>query len=78
MRAVSADDACRDLSKIIELVKQGEVVVIYQGGTAVAQVGKLDPTLKREPVGWDEKVTIPDSFYDPLPPEELDRWEGRA
>ena len=78
MRAFDGDDPCKDLSKIIELVKQGEIVIIYQGDTAVAQVGKLDPTLKRRPVGWDGKVTIPDSFYDPLPPEELDRWEGRA
>ena len=78
MLAFDGDEPCKDLSKIIELVKEGEIVIIYQGGTAVAQVGKLAPTLKRKPCAWKGKVTIPDSFYDPLPPEELDRWEGRA
>ena len=78
MVAVNADNACRDLSEIIEMIKQGEHVVVYQGGTAVAEVVQFDPTIKRKPGGWKGKVTIPDSFYDPLPPEELDRWEGRA
>ena len=78
MVAFSADDACRDLTKIIELAKQGERIIIYQGDAAVAEVVQFDPTIKRQPGAWKGKVRIPDSFYDPLPPEELDRWEGRA
>jgi len=27
---------------------------------------------------WKGKFTVPDSFFDPLPDEELSAWEGRS
>ena len=36
-----------------------------------------DPVVKLRPVGIDRGMTIPDSFFDPLPDDLLDAFEGR-
>lgn len=73
-------EAKTNLSKLIERVEAGEEVVIARGNESVAKLVRFDaivkPKFKREPGTMKGKVTFDDSFFDPLPEDELRRWEG--
>jgi antitoxin (DNA-binding transcriptional repressor) of toxin-antitoxin stability system len=65
------------LSKLIERARAGEEVIIARGKTPVARlvaIGEHAP--ERRPGTLRGIVKVPDSFFDPLPAEELERWEG--
>jgi prevent-host-death family protein len=64
------------LSKLIERVHAGEEVIIARGDEPVA---RLVPIVGHVPVRRPGTlrgiVRIPDTFFDPLPREELEAWE---
>jgi antitoxin (DNA-binding transcriptional repressor) of toxin-antitoxin stability system len=67
------------LSKLIELAHAGEEIVIARGDVPVARLVPI--TLRaprREPGTLRGIVKVPDSFFEPLPAEDLDRWEGKT
>lgn len=74
MKTVKVQEAKTHLSSLLAEVEAGETVTIARGGTPVAQLVPL-ATGKRE-LGFGSYI-LPDTFFDPLPDEELDRWEGR-
>ena len=79
MTVVTIHKAKTELSKLLKRVEAGEEIVIARGGKEVA---KLVPTSApvqkpRTPGAWKGKFTMPDSFFDPLPEEELALWEGK-
>ena len=68
------------LSKLIERACAGEEIVIARRDQPVA---RLVPILaarapKRKAGTLRGVVKVPKSFFDPLPIEELDAWEGRS
>lgn len=69
---VNVQEAKTRLSQILKQVEDGEDVVIARDGTPVARLVPVSPPPPR-PVGFVAAV-IPDSFSDPLPEEELERW----
>lgn len=78
MNTVTVHKAKTELSKLLARVEKGEEIVIARGSQPVA---KLVPILKRRPVSeaygvWKGRVTILDSFFDPLTEEEQAMWEG--
>lgn len=62
------------LSKIIESVEQGEVIVIARAGKPVAQITAVDLPQPR-PGLWKGKVQIADNFDEPMPEEWLAEFE---
>lgn len=67
------------LSELLEKVKAGETVVITSGRekTPVARLEPMEPKkFKRLGVAYDPNFGMPESFWDPLPEEELRLWEG--
>jgi len=55
----------------------GEIIVIYQGETPVAEIRPLSETEGLRPVGLAAgKFVVPDDFDDPLPDKILDAFEG--
>ena len=67
------------LSKLIERAHAGEEIVISRGDVPVAQLVPiaLRPP-RRKPGTLRGIVKIPDRFFEPLPEEELDAWEGKT
>lgn len=67
------------LSKLIERAHAGEEVIIARGDVPVARlvpIGLRAP--RRKPGTLRGVVKIPDAFFEPLPEEELDAWEGES
>ncbi len=77
MLVVNVHEAKTQLSRLLAQVEAGEDVVIARRGEPVARLVGCKPRSKRQADTLKGKVVIPDSFFDPLPEEELTAWEGR-
>ena len=76
MTVVNVHEAKTHLSRLLAQVEAGEEVVIARNGKPVAQLVRCRPKGKRQPDIFKGKIVLPDSFFDPLPEEELKAWEG--
>ena len=76
MTTVNVHEAKTNLSKLLAQVEAGEEIIIARNGKPVARLVKVKPQGKRQPGLLKGKYVIPDSFFDPLPEEELRLWEG--
>ena len=77
MLTVNVHEAKTHLSRLLAYVEAGDEVVIARNGKPVAQLVRCKPEGKREPGSMAGLFEVPDSFFDPLPEEELAAWEGR-
>ena len=78
MITVNVHEAKTHLSRLLAKVEAGEEVVIARNGNPVAQLVSCKKRGKRKPGSMAGLFTVPDSFFDPLPEEELAAWEGNA
>ncbi len=72
-------EAKTNLSELIKKVQAGETVVITSGRdkTPVAKLEAVEPKKpQRLGAAYDPTFELPESFWDPLPEEELRLWEG--
>ncbi|MBI2719866.1 MAG: type II toxin-antitoxin system Phd/YefM family antitoxin [Rhizobiales bacterium] len=78
MTVVTIHKAKTELSKLLKRVEAGEEIIIARGDKQIAKLTPAEqPARKpRVPGAWKGKFTLPDSFFDPLPEEELAAWEG--
>ena len=72
---VSVHAAKTHLSQLLARVEAGEVIIIARGRTPVAKLVPFAPKAKREFGAMRGKISIGPEFFDPLPLEELDRWD---
>jgi prevent-host-death family protein len=76
MTVVTIHAAKTNLSKLIEKACAGEEIIIARGDQPVVKLVPIDAARpKRQPGTWKGRFTVPDSFFDPLPDDELDLWE---
>lgn len=74
-------EAKTNLSALVKKAQSGEVVIITSGRkkTPVAKLEPIEPVAKKRlgamPIPGYE---IPESFWDPLPEDELRLWEGEG
>ena len=78
MVTVNVHEAKTNLSRLLAQVEAGEDVVIARNGKPVARLVRCTRPLRRKPGSMEGQFTVPDSFFDPLPEEELAPWEGRG
>ena len=78
MRIVNVREAKTHLSRLLAQVESGEEVVIARNGNPVARLVSCTGRGKRKPGSMAGLLEVPDSFFDPLPQEELAAWEGNA
>ena len=78
MTIVTIHKAKTELSKLLKRVEKGEEIIISRGDKPIAKLIPAEPPKKksRGEGAWAGKFTLPDSFFDPLPEEELAAWEG--
>ena len=76
---VNIHEAKTQLSKLIEAVATGEENILARAGKPVAKlVPYTQPKPVRTPGSMKGKFVVPDSFFDPLPQDILDYFEGKA
>ena len=79
MIRVNLADAKARLSQYLASVERGETVILCRRNVPVAEIRALPkPLTQSRPVGTDRDLVVPDSFFDPLPEDLLDAFEGRA
>ena len=72
---VSVHLAKTHLSQLLARVEAGEVITIARGRTPVAKLVPIAPKAKRQFGAMRGKISIGPEFFEPLPEDELDRWE---
>ena len=80
-KVVTIHDAKTNLSRYIKEAEAGAEIVIARGKTPVARLSPVEPVPEkpmRKFGALKGLFTIDESFFDPLPPEELDAWEGKS
>ena len=82
MATVNVHEAKTHFSKLLDRAHAGEEIVLAKAGKPYAKLVPIDPQPAkpaRRPGQFKHLIPpIPDSvFFDPLPEEELRRWEGR-
>jgi antitoxin (DNA-binding transcriptional repressor) of toxin-antitoxin stability system len=82
MATVPLDEAAPDVSDLVAKVEAGEDVVFTRDEKPVARLVALPTADARRPTSvlfgvLKGKITLDESFFDPLPEEELRLWEGR-
>ncbi len=76
MTVVNVHQAKTQLSRLLAQVESGEEVVIARNGKPVARLMCVEKQGKPRFGSWKERISIDDSFLEPLPEEELAAWEG--
>ena len=73
-------EAKTHLSEHIARLKPGDCIILCRRNRPVAEIRPLqEPFDEPRPVGLGKGLAeIPDSFFDPLPEEMLDLFEGRS
>jgi prevent-host-death family protein len=76
---VTIHTAKTTLSQLIERAHAGEEVVIARGNVPVARlIPIIGDAPKRRPGTLRGVAKVPKAFFEPLPEDELDAWEGRG
>ena len=73
MITVNIHEAKTNLSRLLEKVRAGAVVIIAKRGKPIARLCPLEPLEARVPGLLEGRLD--DAFFDPLPDDELDVWE---
>jgi len=75
-KTVNIHEAKTHLSRLLEEAMAGEDIVIAKAGTPKVRLVPIEEPPKRR-LGFMTGISLPDAFFfDSLPDEELDAWEG--
>jgi len=66
-----------DIKGLRKALEAGREFTIMQNGKPVATVAPAVEKKKRVPGRFKGQMSLPDSFFDPLPEDELAAWEGK-
>lgn len=76
MKTVKIHEAKTNLSRLIEKACRGEEIIIARGDEPVVRLVPIAGKKKRRNLGiLKGKLVVGPEFFEPLPPEELDRWD---
>ena len=76
MATVNVHEAKTHLSRLLGKVEAGEDVVIARNGTPIARLVPVKRQGKRQFGIMKGRISLDDSFFEPLPEAELAAWEG--
>jgi len=79
MTSITIHAAKTHLSRLIERAAAGEEIIILRGKTPVARLTAIprgEP--KRQFGAYSGEFEVPDTFFDPLPQNELQAFEGEG
>lgn len=71
-------EAQAHLYRYLDRVEKGETVVVCRRNEPIAEIRPVPrPPKEERPVGIDRGLAVPASFFEPLPEDLLDAFEGR-
>ena len=73
---VTVHEAKTHLSRLLACVEAGEEVVIKRGRKPVARLERIGPPPPRELGRYNGLLVMPPEYFEPLPDELLDAFEG--
>lgn len=73
-KVINVHEAKARLSELLERVRSGEEIILGKYGKPYARLIPVQP--ERVPLGF-LHFKVPESFFEPLPEEELKAWEGQ-
>ena len=77
MSRVDIAEVKTHLSRYLDIVERGETVVVCRHDVPSAEIRPVHGSCTKErPVGIDRGMTIPASFFEPLPDDMLDAFEA--
>lgn len=76
---INVHEAKTHLSRLLDKAHVGEEIVLGKAGKPYARLVPLEPKVasKRE-LGFLKGFRLDESFFEPLPEDELALWEGRG
>ena len=78
MIRLNIHEAKTHLSRYLAKLKQGEVIVLCKRNTPIAEIRPLPAARrKRRPVGLAKGFKVPKAFFEPLPKQLVDAFEGK-
>ncbi|MDE2669443.1 MAG: type II toxin-antitoxin system Phd/YefM family antitoxin [Chloroflexota bacterium] len=79
-KRLNMHEAKTHLSEHVARLKEGDRIILCRRNQPVAEIRPLmEPTDEPRPAGLGKGlVEVPDSFFDPLPDDILDLFEGKA
>jgi prevent-host-death family protein len=72
-KVVNVHEAKTHLSRLLEEVHAGHEIILAKGGKPYAKLVPIGPAAPRR-LGF-LKMKVPADFFEPLPEDELKRWE---
>jgi prevent-host-death family protein len=75
-KVVNVHEAKTHLSRLLERAHRGEEIILAKGGVPYARLVPLKEMRARRPGRLRGVVTLREEFFEPLPPVELEAWEG--
>ena len=73
MQTVNIHEAKTQLSRLLNRAHAGDEIIIAKAGVPYAKLVPIEKPVKREP--GIAKGAVTEAFFEPLPEDELDRWE---
>lgn len=78
MIKVNIAEAKAHLSRYLARVEEGETILLCRRNLPVAEIRPVTRLpVQPRPVGIDRGMTIPSTFFEPLPDDLLDAFEGK-
>ena len=78
MPVVTVHAAKTNLSKLIERAELGEEIIIARGNDPAVRLVPVNPLVQRRFGLFKGVAKIGPEFFEPLPEEELQSWEGQG
>jgi len=80
MIRINIHEAKAHLSRYLARVRRGEVILLCKRNEPIAEIRPLPPTRSRKrPVGLARgELTVPASFFEPLPEDLQSEFDGRG
>ena len=81
MITINIHEAKANLSRYVAAVEKGQTVIVCKRNVPIAEIRPLPrKPASRRPIGLarDKGVKLPDSFFEPLPAELIDAFEGKT
>ena len=78
MAVITVHVAKTNLSKLIERAEAGEEIIIARGNDPAVKLVPVNPLTERRFGLYKGLAQIGREFFEPLPEEELEGWEGQG
>ena len=78
MPVITVHAAKTNLSKLLERAEAGEDIIIARGNDPVVRLVPVNPLAQRRFGLYKGLAKIGAEFFEPLPEEELQAWEGQG